>query len=64
VEIKKVLSIASVISALHFVEDLILFTIGRYTEVTLPVVIIGVVGLSLILALLSRNQKIKKFIGS
>tara|TARA_R110002012_G_scaffold310315_1_gene518444 strand:+ start:247 stop:441 length:195 start_codon:yes stop_codon:yes gene_type:complete len=63
-EIKKVLSIATIISALHFVEDIILFWIGRYTEVTLPFVIIGVVSLSLILALLSRNKRIKKFIGS
>ena len=63
-EIKKVLSIATIISALHFVDVIILFWIGRYTEVTLPFVIIGVVSLSLILALLSRNKKIKKFIGS
>ena len=63
-EIKKISIIASIISALHFVEDIILFWLGRYTEVTLPFVIIGVVSLSLILAVLSRNKRIKRFIGS
>ena len=61
---KKMLSIATLISALHFIEDAILFTIGRYTEVTFLIVMVGVVGFGLVLALLSRNKKIKKFIGS
>jgi|TARA_R110000796_G_scaffold160017_1_gene276809 hypothetical protein len=61
---KKMLSIATLISALHFVEDAILFFIGRYTEVTFPIVMVGVVGFGLVLALLSRNNKVKKFIGS
>ena len=61
---KKILSIATLISALHFVEDAILFLIGRYTEVTFPIVMVGGVSFGLVLALLSRNKKIKKFIGS
>ena len=61
---KKILSIATLISALHFVEDAILFLIGRDTEVTFPIVMVGVVSFGLVLALLSRNKKIKKFIGS
>ena len=61
---KKILSIATLISALHFVEDAILFLIGRDTEVTFPIVMVGGVGFGLVLALLSRNKKIKKFIGS
>jgi len=63
-QMKKILSIATLISALHFVEDAILFLIGRYTEVTFPIVMVGVVSFGLVLALLSRNKKIKKFIGS
>ena len=63
-QIKKILSITTLISALHFVEDAILFIIGRYTEVTFAIVMVGVVTFGLALALLSRNKKIKKFIGS
>ena len=63
-EIKKISIIASIISALHFVEDINLFWVGRYTEITLPLVLVGVVSLSLILAVLARNKKIKRFIGS
>jgi len=62
--VKKVISITTLISALHFVEDAILFIIGRHTEVTFPIVMVGVIGFGLVLALLSRNKKIKKFIGS
>ena len=61
---KKILSIATLISALHFVEDAILFLIGRHTEVTFPIVMVGVVSFGLVLALLSRNKKIKRFITS
>ena len=61
---KKILSIATLISALHFVEDAILFLIGRYTEVTIPIVMVGVGSFGLVLALLSWNKKIKRFITS
>ena len=60
-QLRKILSITTLISALHFVEDAILFIIGRYTEVTFPIVMVGVVGFGLVLALLSRNKKIKRF---
>ena len=60
-QLRKILSITTLISALHFVEDAILFIIGRYTEVTFPIVMVGVVSFGLVLALLSRNKKIKRF---
>ena len=63
-QLRKILSITTLISALHFVEDAILFIIGRYTEVTFPIVMVGVIGFGLVLALLSRNKKIKRFITS
>ena len=62
--IAKVLGITSIISALHLVEDVVLFTIGRYTDVTIFVVLIGVLTLSLTMALLSRMERVKKFLGS
>jgi hypothetical protein len=62
--IGKVLGITSIISALHLVEDVVLFIIGRYTDVTIFVVLIGVLTLSLTMALLSRMERVKKFLGS
>ena len=61
---KKILSITTVISLLHFVEDAMLFVIGRHTEITFAIVMIGVIGFSLLLAVLSRNKRIKQFIGN
>jgi len=62
--IAKVLGITSIISALHLVEDVVLFIIGRYTDVTIFVVLIGVLTLSLTMALLSRMERVKQFLGS
>ena len=62
--IAKVLAITSIISALHLVEDVVLFIIGRYTDVTIFVVLVGVLTLSLTMALLSRMERVKKFLGS
>ncbi len=62
--IAKVLGITSIISALHLVEDVVLFIIGRYTDVTIFVVLVGVLTLSLTMALLSRMERVKKFLGS
>ena len=61
---KKILSITTAISLLHFVEDAMLFVIGRHTEITFSIVMIGVIGFSLLLAVLSRNKRVKQFIGS
>ena len=60
----KVLGITSIISALHLVEDVVLFIIGRYTDVTIYIVLVGVLTLSLIMALLSRMKRVQQFLGS
>ena len=62
--VAKVLGITSIISALHLVEDVILFIVGRYTDVTIFIVLVGVLTLSLIMALLSRMERVKRFMGS
>ncbi len=62
--VAKVLGITSIISALHLVEDVVLFIVGRYTDVTIFIVLVGVLTLSLIMALLSRMERVKQFIGS
>ena len=62
--IAKVLGITSLISALHLVEDVVLFILGRYTDITIFIVLVGVLTLSLTMALLSRMERVKKFLGS
>lgn len=62
--VAKVLGITSIISALHLVEDVVLFIIGRYTDVTIYIVLVGVLTLSLIMALLSRMKRVQQFLGS
>ena len=62
--VAKVLGITSIISVLHLVEDVILFIVGRYTDVTIYIVLVGVLVLSLIMALLSRMKQVKRFMGS
>ena len=60
---KRVLVISSAISATHFIEDLVLFLIGRYTEVHIGFVFIGVISLGLALGIISRHPKVKRFLG-
>ena len=60
---KRVLVISSAISATHFIEDLVLFLIGRYTEVHIGFVFIGVISLGLVLGIISRHPKVKRFLG-
>ena len=59
---KRVLVISSAISAAHFLEDLSLFLIGRYTEVHIGFVFIVVISLGLVLGIISRHPKVKKFL--
>lgn len=60
---KRVLIISIIISALHFIEDFSLFLIGRYTEIHFTFIFIGVILLGLIIGLLARYPKVKKFLG-
>ena len=60
---KRVLVISSAISATHFIEDLGLFLIGRYTEIHFGFVFIGVISLGLVLGIISRHPKVKRFLG-
>jgi len=60
---KKLLTISIFISMLHFVEDMVLVSVGRYTEIPIWLVIIGVILLGLSIGLLFRIPKVKKFLG-
>jgi|TARA_R110002033_G_scaffold2394_10_gene16691 hypothetical protein len=60
---KKLVAISTVVSIAHFVEDLALVTIGRYTEVHLWIIAIGVISFSLFLGVISMHPRIKRFLG-
>ena len=60
---RRVLVISIVVSALHFIEDVSLFLVGRYTEVHFAFIFIGVILLGLSVGVVARHPKIKRFLG-
>ena len=61
--LKKLLAVSTVISVAHFFEDLALVIIGRYTELHLWIIGLGVITFGLFLGVLSRHPRIKRFLG-
>ena len=62
--VKKFGSITIVVSLLHFLEDVILVGLGRYTEINFFILLIGTVGFGAILAWLARFKRIKEWLGT
>ena len=62
--VKKFGSITIVISLLHFIEDVILVGLGRYTEVNFFVLMVGTISFGLVLAWLARLKKVKEWLGT
>ena len=60
---KKLFSVAFVVSVLHLFEDFGLVLIGRYTEVHIGVVLIAVVLFGLLIGAIARLRIVKKFLG-
>ena len=60
---KRLFVISAVITSAHFLEDVALVVIGRYTQVNIFVIISGVLISGLMLGVISRHPKIKKFLG-
>ena len=60
---KKLFSVAFVVSILHLFEDFSLVLIGRYTEVHIGIVLIAVVLFGLLIGALVRLRVVKKFLG-
>lgn len=60
---KKLFSVAFVVSILHLFEDFALVLIGRYTEVHIGIVLIAVVLFGLLIGALARLRIVKKFLG-
>ena len=60
---KKLFSVAFVVSILHLFEDFALVLIGSYTEVHIGIVLIAVVLFGLLIGALARLRIVKKFLG-
>ena len=61
--IHKVGVITLVLSAGHLLEDMILVLIGRYTTIEIWMILLGTIGFSLIVGLVSRVPRVKRFLG-
>mgnify|MGYP003657236160 CR=1 FL=1 len=60
---KRLFAVSAVITSAHFLEDVALIFVGRYTNINIFIVISGVLISGLVLGMISRHPKIKKFLG-
>ena len=60
---KRLFVISAVITSVHFLEDVAVLVIGRYTQINIFMILISVVASSLLLGLISRHPKIRNFLG-
>ena len=63
-EVRKTLVISAAFMGFHLVEDFLWVTLGRFTNLSLPVIIIAIVILGLFGGLLFRIPKVKRYLGS
>jgi len=63
-EVRKTLVISVAFMGFHLVEDFLWVTLGRFTNLSLPVIIIAIVILGLFGGLLFRIPKVKRYLGS
>ena len=61
---KKTLIISVAFGLFHLIEDFMWVTLGRYTDLSLPVIIAAIACLGLAGGLFFRIPAIKKFLGS
>ena len=55
--------IAFLVCVLHFIEDTILVTLGRYTEINFFLILIGTVIFGVLIAGIARIPIVKKWLG-
>ena len=60
---KRLFAISAVVTVAHFLEDVALVAIGRYTEVNIGLILGGVLISGFLLGLICRHPKVKKFLG-
>jgi len=58
----KLIIISTLISIVHFFEDLALVVVGRYTELHLGIIAISVLLFGLFIGLISRHPKVRKYL--
>ena len=63
-EVRKTLIISGAFMAFHLIEDFIWVTLGRFTNLSLPIIITAIVILGLFGGLLFRIPKVKRYLGS
>ena len=59
---KKIFTIATLFSVLHFFHDAILVAIGRYTEINIIVILIATIIFGILLGLVVRIDSVKKWL--
>ena len=62
--VKKTLIISVCFTLFHLVEDFIWVTLGRYTTLSLPIIVIAIVIMGLFGVLFFRIPGVRRFIGS
>ena len=62
--VKKTLIISVCFTLFHLVEDFIWVTLGRYTTLSLPLIVIAIVIMGLFGGLFFRIPGVRRFIGS
>jgi len=63
-EVRKTLIISTAFMCFHLVEDFLWVTLGRFTTLSLPIIITAIVIMGLFGGMFFRIPKIKRFLGS
>jgi len=63
-EVRKTLIISTAFMCFHLVEDFLWVTLGRYTTLSLPLIIMAIVIMGLFGGMFFRIPKVKQFLGS
>ena len=63
-EVRKTLIISGAFMCFHLVEDFLWVTLGRFTTLSLPIIITAIVIMGLFGGMFFRIPKVKQFLGS
>ena len=63
-EVRKTLIISVAFMCFHLVEDFLWVTLGRFTNLSLPIIITAIVIMGLFGGMFFRIPKVKRFLGS
>jgi hypothetical protein len=63
-EIRKTLIISGAFMGFHLIEDFLWVTLGRFTTLSIPIIVLAIVIMGLFGGMFFRIPKIKQFLGS